>query len=153
MPNPIEVLQSETRTCSRCHDALLLFAEGVKRAYPLFQAKPPWPVRVMVVGEAPNFDDTFDPAKGRLTLEPETDPSGAFMFELLGSVGLRPEQVLFTNSVLCLPAENRDGKHPVSARQQDACSGPCRSPIPGQADHSFRTKPITDSGASRSLNA
>jgi hypothetical protein len=27
-----------------------------------------------------------------------------------------------------------------------ACSGPCRSPIPEQADHPFRTKPITDSG-------
>jgi hypothetical protein len=25
-------------------------------------------------------------------------------------------------------------------------SGPCRSPIPEQADHPFRTMPITDSG-------
>jgi hypothetical protein len=25
-------------------------------------------------------------------------------------------------------------------------SGPCRSPIPEQADHLFRTMPITDSG-------
>ena len=31
-----------------------------------------------------------------------------------------------------------------------ACSGPSRSPIPAQADHRFRSKPITDSGASRS---
>ncbi len=34
-----------------------------------------------------------------------------------------------------------------------AGTGPCRSPIPEQADHGFRSKPITDSGASRSLNA
>jgi hypothetical protein len=33
-----------------------------------------------------------------------------------------------------------------------AGSGPCRSRIPEQADHWFRSKPITDSGASRSLN-
>ncbi len=31
-----------------------------------------------------------------------------------------------------------------------AYSGPSRSPIPAQADHPFRAKPITDSGASRS---
>jgi uracil-DNA glycosylase len=79
-------------------------------------------VRVVVVAEAPNFDDSFDTAKRRLTLEPDTDPSGAFMFDLLASVGLRPEQVLFTNSVLCLPARNGEGKHAVCARQQDLCS-------------------------------
>ena len=36
---------------------------------------------------------------------------------------------------------------------QVAGTGPCRSRIPEQADHRFRSKPITDSGASRSLNA
>jgi integrase len=41
----------------------------------------------------------------------------------------------------------------VERRKVIACTGPCRSPIPAQADHSFRSKPITDSGASRSLNA
>jgi uracil-DNA glycosylase family 4 len=122
MPNPIEVLQSEAMACSRCHDAGLLHAEGEERALPLFWKNPPWPVRVMVVGEAPNFGDSFDPTKRRLTLEPGTDPSGAFMFELLASVGLRPEQVLFTNSVLCLPARNGEGKHPVLARQQVLCT-------------------------------
>lgn len=76
----------------------------------------------MIVAEAPNFDDSFDPAKRRLTVEPGTDPSGEFTFELLASVGLRPEEVLFTNSVQCLPARNEGGKHAVSARQQDLCS-------------------------------
>jgi hypothetical protein len=35
----------------------------------------------------------------------------------------------------------------------DAGSGPCRSRIPEHADHRFRPKAITDSGATRSLNA
>ncbi len=75
----------------------------------------------MVVAEAPNFDDSFDEKKGHLTLDPKTDPSGALMFELLASVGLGPEEVLFTNSVLCLPKKSAGGKHPVSARQQTLC--------------------------------
>lgn len=122
MRNPIELLQAEATRCERCHDEGLLHADGERRAYPLFQDPAPWPVRLVAVAEAPNFDDSFDPAKRRLTLEPETDPSGAFMFELLASVGVRPEQVLFTNSVLCLPARNGAAKHAVSARQQDLCS-------------------------------
>ncbi|MGC3996994.1 MAG: uracil-DNA glycosylase family protein [Anaeromyxobacter sp.] len=120
--NPIELLQDAARSCARCQGDALLHSEPENRAYPVFQQSPPWPVRVVVVGEAPNFDDTFDPAKRRLTLEPGTDPTGAFMFDLLASVGLRPEQVVFTNSVLCLPARNAEGKHPVSARQQGLCS-------------------------------
>lgn len=122
MPNPIEIVQAKASRCARCHDEALLHAHGEQRAFPVFQKRPPWPVRVMVVAEAPNFDDSFDEKKGRLTLDPKTDPSGAFRFELLASVGLGPEQVLFTNSVLCLPRENGEGKHPVSARQQTRCA-------------------------------
>lgn len=122
MTGPIEVLQGEASPCMRCHDVGLLYSDGGNRAYPVFQRDPPWPVRVLVVGEAPNFDDSFNPAKRRLTLEPGTDPSGEFMFDLLASVGLQPEQVLFTNSVLCLPARNDEGKHSVSSRQQDHCA-------------------------------
>lgn len=122
MTGPIEVLQSEAAPCARCHGENLLHSDGGCRAYPVFQRNPPWPVRVLVVAEAPNFDDSFHPAKRRLTLEPGTDPSGEFMFALLASVGLQAEQVLFTNSVLCLPAQNSEGKHSVSARQQELCS-------------------------------
>ena len=50
-----------------------------------------------------------------------------------------------------LPAGQADAAS--AARTMGAGSGPCRSPIPSQADRAFRTKPITDSGASRSLNA
>jgi hypothetical protein len=31
-------------------------------------------------------------------------------------------------------------------RRPAACTGPCRTPIPGQAEHPFRRKPNTDSG-------
>lgn len=123
MPNVFEVLQSKASGCDRCHSEGLLYAEGADRAYPLFQKSPPWPVRVVVVGEAPNHADTFDPSKRRLTLEPGTDPTGSFMFELLASVDLGSQDVLFTNSVLCLPARSGEGKHPVTARQQDLCAG------------------------------
>jgi hypothetical protein len=39
------------------------------------------------------------------------------------------------------------------AEARVAGADPSRSLIPEQADHPFRRKPITDSGASRSLNA
>jgi hypothetical protein len=45
------------------------------------------------------------------------------------------------------------GESSVRKALKDAGTGPCRSLIPEQADHRFRSKPITDSGASRSLNA
>jgi uracil-DNA glycosylase family 4 len=122
MPTPLEVLSARAETCRECHAEALLYAEGGLMAYPVFQKDPPCPVSVLAVAEAPNFDDCFDPAKRRLTVEPGTDPSGAFAWELLSSVGLRPEDVLFTNSVLCLPKKNGGGKHAVSARQQTLCA-------------------------------
>lgn len=76
---------------------------------------------VLCVFEAPNFADTFEHDKGRMTCSPETDPSGRFTYELLGSVGLNPEDVVFTNSVLCLP-RGVDGKFPVRAAQEKTCS-------------------------------
>ncbi|BDG08210.1 uracil-DNA glycosylase family protein [Anaeromyxobacter paludicola] len=130
MPNPIELLQDEalaackaaTGPCATCQAERLLHGEGQDRAYPVVQRAPPWPVKVMAVMEAPNRSDTFDEGKRRLTVEADTDPTGSFMWELLDSVGLGTDQVLFTNSVLCLPAKRQGGKYPVSARQQDLCS-------------------------------
>ena len=120
--NPVELLQAEVKACGKCHAHALLYAEGETAAYPIVQKDPPWPVRVMAVMEAPNFDDSFDPRKGRLTVDSDTDPTGTFARELLASVGLRPEEVLFTNSVLCLPKQNGEGKHLVVVRQQDLCA-------------------------------
>jgi uracil-DNA glycosylase family 4 len=79
---------------------------------------------VLVVGEAPNYADTFDRDKGHLTYDFDTDPTGRFMRTLLiEEAGLRSgeiDDVLFTNAALCLPARRHD-KHPVSVKQVDAC--------------------------------
>lgn len=53
--------------------------------------------------EAPNFEDSFLPTKGRLTIGGQTDPTGSFLEELLAHVGLEPHDVVCTNAVLCLP--------------------------------------------------
>jgi hypothetical protein len=45
------------------------------------------PSGVVLVAEAPNFPDTYDVDKGRITVDEETDPTGRFMRELLGPVG------------------------------------------------------------------
>jgi uracil-DNA glycosylase family 4 len=75
----------------------------------------------LFIFEAPNFDDTYNLEKGRLTCDPDTDPSGRFFFDLLEHIGLAPSDVLITNSVLCLPAA-KNGKYPVSSAQRRACS-------------------------------
>lgn len=112
--------QVEASDCARCSEHGLLFVEGVKRARPLFQADATGAARVLVVAEAPNDSDTFDPKKGRLTYAPDTDETGRFATKLLESVGLRIQDVLFTNAVLCLPAR-RNGRFPVRVEQMDLC--------------------------------
>lgn len=81
--------------------------------------------RVVVVGEAPNDADTFDPAKGHLTYDHLTDPTGRFTrLLLLEEAKLTEEElagVIFTNAVLCLP-RRRARRFRVSARQLVACS-------------------------------
>lgn len=117
----LNAFNQEARTCTRCHEAGLLHVESPEqRARPLFQKNPTCASGVMIVAEAPNWDDTYDPNKGFLTYEADTDPTGRFTVELLASVGLKPEDVLFTNSVLCLPARKGE-RHPVSARQMKLC--------------------------------
>lgn len=103
----------------------LLFVDPSRgSATPILARTPTATLGVLVVGEAPNQADTFDPDKGYLTYDYDTDPTGRFMHALLiEEAGLRPEEiddVLFTNAVLCLPARRND-KHPVSVKQVDAC--------------------------------
>ena len=117
--------QRDARRCTRCHDHGLVHFDGRRGVVlPLLQKQPTGALGVLIIGEAPNFEDTYDPAKGYLTYDADTDPSGRFMRQLLvEEVGLSlPEldDVLFTNAVLCLPRE-QDGKHPVSERQRDHC--------------------------------
>jgi uracil-DNA glycosylase family 4 len=78
---------------------------------------------VLFVFEAPNLDDTVNPAKQYLTVDPGTDPSGSFTHQLLTEeLGLHASAFQVTNSVLCLPAGS-GGKSPVRALQTRKCSG------------------------------
>lgn len=96
-----------------CRDRGLVFRHDDGRwGHPLFQKDATCPSRIVFVAEAPNLSDTFDPDKGYLTVDADTDPTGRFMLRLLASVGLTPEDVLVTNTALCLPAK-RAGKFPV----------------------------------------
>jgi uracil-DNA glycosylase len=121
----LRVYQEDASACARCHEPGHLFVDPVHgTARPILARSPTGALGVLIVGEAPNYGDTFDPAKGYLTYDPETDPTGRFMRSLLiDEAGLLPHEVddiLFSNTVLCLP-RRRNGKHPVSTRQIDAC--------------------------------
>ena len=56
---------------------------------------------LMFIGEGPGFHED---RQGR----PFVGPAGQFLNELLGSVGLRREDVYITNMVKCRPPHNRD---------------------------------------------
>jgi uracil-DNA glycosylase len=103
----MEALQSwraEALRCSACHGLGLVHRESDARAPPLFDKHLDGSAGVLVVAEAPNWDDTYDPAKGYLTYDRDTDPTGTFAVHLLHDVaGLAVEEVIFTNAVLCLP--------------------------------------------------
>lgn len=114
-------LQGQISSCIRCRDLGLLFQhEDGRWAYPILQKAPPATATLMAVLEAPNGSDTFDPDKGYLTFDYETDPSGRFTRELFESISVDPATVFFTNTVLCLPARKAD-RHPVSAKQGGLC--------------------------------
>lgn len=66
--------------------------------------------RIMFVGEGPGFNED---KQGR----PFIGASGNFLTNLLGSIGLRREDVFITNMVKCRPPKNRD---PLS-EEMDAC--------------------------------
>lgn len=80
---------------------------------------------VLIVAEAPNRDDTFDKKKGYITFNLPDKDSGADdtaipTRALLASVGLEVDDVVFTNSVQCLP-KGEDGKYPVSDAIKKRC--------------------------------
>lgn len=103
----------------------MLFVDPVHGcATPMLARSPTAALGVLIVGEAPNHADTFDPDKGYLTYDYDTDPTGRFMRTLLiKEAGLRDDEIgeiLFTNAVMCLPTRRND-KHPVSIKQVDTC--------------------------------
>jgi DNA polymerase len=113
---PVERVLGEARVCQLCQADGLLCAD----AFPVLQRNPPWPAPVLVVAESTNHSDTF--GYGRISVDVvENDPTGKFQRELLASVGLRPEQLLFTNAALCLPREI-NGKYKVSSVQRARCA-------------------------------
>lgn len=108
-------LVSDVSHCRRCAGHI---AADVN-ARPLFTKYEPMQARVLFVAEAPNLDDTV--TDGHLTIDSETDPTGKFLHELITEeLGLRLENVAFTNAVLCLP-EGRSGKYPVNRLLRDGC--------------------------------
>jgi uracil-DNA glycosylase len=104
--------------CSRCRNEGLLD----QRSFPIFAKHPPRSFDILFILEAPNRDDTYNPNKGYLTVDPLTDPSGEFFHDLFTNELRFPLDDLFiTNSVLCLPAEKKAGEFPVYARQRSNC--------------------------------
>lgn len=57
--------------------------------------------RIMFIGEGPGYHED---AQGL----PFVGPAGQFLNELLGTIGLKREDVFITNVVKCRPPENRD---------------------------------------------
>ncbi len=105
------------RKCAKCKcDGLLDHG-----AFAVFQKEAPRSFDILFILEAPNRDDTYNPKKGYLTVDPDTDPSGRFFCDLFINELQFPMSELFvTNSVLCLPTE-KAGKFPVSALQRKSC--------------------------------
>lgn len=123
--------RDEQRVCRRCFGCSppLAHVGELGRARPLFHEEGALDADVLFVMEAPNHGDTFEPDKGRLTIEVETDPTGALLAELLESeLELTPDDVLFVNAVLCLPAGS-NGKYPVTSAIRRACAPHLRTTI------------------------
>jgi len=117
----IRRFQQDARGCVRCRaEGLLHRHPDGRSSYPLFHQGSSCRAGVLAVFEAPNLADTFDPDKGRLTFDGETDPSGRFTWSLFASAGLGEDDFLCTNTVLCLPAR-KNGKHPITAGQRRQC--------------------------------
>ena len=117
--------ESEAKACTRCYEPGLLHIDETRGvARPMLQRQPTGALGILIVGEAPNWDDTYHADKGYLTYDANADPTGRFMRSLLiDDVGLRADEIgdlLFTNAALCLPSK-RDGKYPVGKKQMDLC--------------------------------
>ena len=123
--------RAEMRACRRCfkQHPEVIYAGPEGEARPLFHEQGDLEADLLFVAEAPNFEDTFYPDKGKMTIEPHPDPTGSWVYRALTEIlELTPAEVLFTNAVLCLPAK-RGGKHTVKAAMRKACSGHLRRMI------------------------
>ena len=115
----------ECKRCDKCRSEGLLDPE----AFPILMNVQPRTTDILFVLEAPNRDDTYNPNKKNLTIDPKTDPSGRLFYELfVNELQFSVEDLFVTNSVLCLPAKH-NGKYPVTSRQQSNCSSILRNTI------------------------
>lgn len=120
----LKEFKEEAALCKICRDEGLIYHHSNNKwAFPLFDKNLDCRSGVLAIAEAPNFDDTFDPKKGYLSYDIDTDPTGNFFRDLLNSVGLKVQDVIITNAVLCLPAR-KGVKFPVTPRQARKCA--CR---------------------------
>lgn len=111
--------QGKVKNCRICRDVGLLHQHQDGRwAYPVLQQTPSDYRGIVAVMEAANRDDTYSAKKGYITCDPETDPTGRFLFRLLSSVELTPSNIILTNAALCFPAT---GKNPKPQQVQN-CS-------------------------------
>lgn len=104
--NPQEELRAVAEEVSVCTDCELHFSR--KNAVP---GEGPPGADIMFIGEGPGFHEN---EQGR----PFVGAAGRFLEELLGTIGLRREQVFIGNVVKCRPPGNRDPREEEIA----ACS-------------------------------
>ncbi|ACZ41712.1 phage SPO1 DNA polymerase-related protein [Thermobaculum terrenum ATCC BAA-798] len=89
----LELIASEVRKCTKCPLSATRTNAVPGEGNPSAQ--------IMFIGEGPGFNED---RQGR----PFVGAAGAFLNELLQSVGLRREDVFITNVVKCRPPGNRD---------------------------------------------
>jgi uracil-DNA glycosylase family 4 len=91
--NNLTDLAEQIKICTRCD-----LAKSRTHAVP---GEGPAGAEIMFIGEAPGF---YEDQQGR----PFVGPSGQFLNDLLGSIGLKREDVYIANVVKCRPPQNRD---------------------------------------------
>jgi uracil-DNA glycosylase family 4 len=93
MPDSLDVIGAEVRTCRMCRlcetRTVGVPGEGDPNA------------EIMFIGEGPGFHED---QQGR----PFVGAAGTLLVEMLDSIGLRREEVFITNVVRCRPPGNRD---------------------------------------------
>jgi len=121
----------EIRSCRKCHQQGLIYRDNLQHeGYPVFFESGNLQSDVIFILEAPNYADSFDPDKKRLTYDAETDPTGRFVRECLTRyLLLQPHDVYFTNAVLCLPDIDHNGKFPVKRSHIVNCAPNIRTII------------------------
>lgn len=89
----LEQIAAEVSACTRC-----ILSKSRVKAVP---GEGPAHADIMFIGEGPGFHEN---QQGR----PFVGAAGQFLEELLGSIGLKREQVFICNVVKCRPPGNRD---------------------------------------------